>query len=85
MGYTVGLENNSGERVLNSLKFMCDIMRCAIENRISVVETGADESMSNKRCSVRVETVSDVSESLQVIVARLGDLVGMFIESERLV
>ena len=32
-----------------------------------------------------VETVSDVSESLQVIVARWGDLVGMFIESERLV
>jgi len=47
--------------------------------------TGADESMSNKRCSVIVETVSDVSECFQVIVARLGDLVGMFIESETLV
>jgi len=41
--------------------------------------------MSNDRCSVIVETVSDVLECLQVIVARLGDLVGMFIESERLV
>jgi len=34
---------------------------------------GADESMSNKRCSVIVKTVSDVSENLQVIVIRLGD------------
>jgi len=64
---------------------VCDIVRCAIENRIAIVETGADENMSNKRCSVIIETVSDVSECLQVIVARLGDLVGMFIESERLV
>jgi len=45
----------------------------------------SDESMSNKRFSVIVKTVSDLSECLQVIVARLGDLVGMFIESERLV
>jgi len=41
--------------------------------------------MSNKICGVIVETVSDVSECLKVIVARLGDLVGIFIESERLV
>jgi len=45
------------------------MLRCAIENRIAIVETGADESMSNKRCSVSVETVSDVSECFQVIVA----------------
>ena len=32
-----------------------------------------------------VETVSNVLKSLQVIVARLGDLVGMFVEGERLV
>jgi len=60
-------------------------VRCAIENRIAIVETGADESMNNKRCSVIVETVSDVSECLHVIVARLRNLVGMYIESERLV
>jgi len=36
------------------LEFVNDIVRCAIENRIAVVETGADESMSNKRCSVIV-------------------------------
>jgi len=69
---------------LNSLEFVCDIVSCAIENRIAIVETGAEESMSNKRCSVIVETVSDVSECLR-IVAQLGDLVSMFIESERLV
>jgi len=45
---------------LNSLEFVCDILRCATENRIAIVETGADESMSNKRCSVSVKTVSDV-------------------------
>jgi len=57
-----------------------------ISNCYSLVETGADESMSNKRYSVIVEKVSDVSECLQVLsVARLGNLVGMFIESERLV
>jgi len=65
------------------LKFVCDIVRCAIENLIALVETGADENMSNKRCSVIVETVSNVSECLQVTVARLGDLVDIFIESER--
>jgi len=70
---------------LNSLEFVCDILRCAIENRIAIVEMGADESMSNKRCSVSVESVSDVSECFQVKVARLGDLVGLFLESERLV
>jgi len=47
-------------------------VKCAIENRIAIVETGADERMSNKRCSVIVETVSDVSECLQLIVALLG-------------
>jgi len=46
---------------------VCDVVKCAIENRIAIVETGADESMSNKICSVIVETVSD--ESLQVMVA----------------
>jgi hypothetical protein len=34
---------------------------------------------------VIVETVSNVSKSLQVIVARLRDLIGMFVEGERLV
>jgi len=66
------------------LEFVCDRVRCAIENRIATVETG-DESISNKRCNVIVETVSDVLECLQVLVARLGDLVDMLIESERLV
>jgi len=42
-------------------------LRCAIENRMAIVETGADESMSNKRCSVSVETVSDVLECFQVL------------------
>jgi len=44
-------------------------MRYSIEKRIAIVETGADESMSNKRCSLSVETVSGVSECFQVIVA----------------
>jgi len=63
------VENNSGERVLNSLEFVCDMLRCTIENRIAIVETGADESISNKRSSVSVETVPDVTECFQVIVA----------------
>ena len=49
-------------------------MRGAIENRIGVVKTGADKSMGNKRCSVIVETVYDVSESFQAIVAPIGRL-----------
>ena len=51
VGLTVGLENNSGERVLNSLEFVCDIVRCVIENRIGVVETEADESVRNSSSS----------------------------------
>jgi len=52
---------------------VCDMLRCAIENRIAIVETGADKSMSNKRCSVSVETVS-VSECFQVIEETIGRL-----------
>jgi len=59
---------------LISLEFVCDILRCTIENRIAIVETGADESMSNKKCSVSVETVSDMLECFQVIVAMIGRL-----------
>jgi len=65
---------------LKSLEFVCDIVRCTIENRIAIVETGDDESMSNKKCSVIVKTVSDVLECLQVIVARLGDLVACLLK-----
>jgi hypothetical protein len=42
------VENNSGERVLNPLEFIYDIVRCTEENRIGIVKTGADESMCNK-------------------------------------
>jgi len=45
------------------------LVRFAIDNIIAIVERGADESMSNKRCSVIFETVSGVLECFQVIVA----------------
>jgi len=57
---------------LNSLEFVRDVVGCAIQNRIAIVDTGGEESMSNKGCSVIVETVSDVSdvsECFQTIVA----------------
>ena len=44
----IRLENNSGESVLNALQIICDIMRCPKENRVDIVKTGADESMSCK-------------------------------------
>ena len=43
----ITLENNSGESVLNALQLISDIMRCT-ENRVGIVKTGADESMSYK-------------------------------------
>ena len=46
MGKTISLEINSGKGVLNPLVFIFDIKRCSEENRIGVVETGADDSMS---------------------------------------
>jgi len=45
-------------------------LRCAIENRIAIVETGADESMSNKRCSVSVEKVPNVSECFILLTSK---------------
>jgi len=57
-------------------------MACNKENRIGVIKTGTDESMSNKWGSNIVKNVPDVLQSLQVVVAPLGDLV---VESERLV
>ena len=44
----IRLENNSGESVLNGLQLICDIMRCTDENRVGIVKTGVDESMSYK-------------------------------------
>jgi hypothetical protein len=42
----IRLENNSGESVLNTLQLICDISRCAKENRIGIVKMRADESTS---------------------------------------
>jgi hypothetical protein len=48
-------------------------MKCTEENRVGVVETGTDESMSNKRGGVIVETVSDMTNRLEMIAtARLS-------------
>jgi len=47
---------------------------CASDSHLHVSAEIILHYMSNKRCSVIVETVSDVSECVQVIVARLGDL-----------
>jgi len=48
VGKSVRLKNNSGWRVLNSLQFICDMMRIAEKSLIGVVKTRTDESMSNK-------------------------------------
>ena len=48
MGEVIKLESNSGESVLNPLKFICVIVRCNEDNRIGIVKTEADESMGNK-------------------------------------
>ena len=48
MGKAISLENDSGKNVLNPFEFICDMERCTEENRIGVVKTGADESMSYK-------------------------------------
>ena len=44
----IRLENNSGKSILNALELICDIMRCTEENRVGIVKTDADESMSYK-------------------------------------
>ena len=48
MGVAIGLENDSGKRVLDTLKFVRDIERCTEENRVGVVEARTDEGMSDK-------------------------------------
>jgi hypothetical protein len=80
----IRLENNSGESILNTLQRICDILRCTKENRIGIVKTRAVESMSYKWGRVIIETVSDVTKSLHVIVARLRDEVNMLVEGKRL-
>jgi len=47
-GYAVRLLNNSSKKVLNPLEFICDIMGCTEENRIGLIKTRTDESMSNE-------------------------------------
>ena len=48
VGLAIRLEDNSGERVLNALKFIDDIVGGPEENRVSVVKTRTDESMGNE-------------------------------------
>ena len=85
MGVAIRLENDSGKRVLDTLKFMHDIKRCTEENRVGVVKARTDEGMSDKRRCVIVKAGSNVSKSFQMVVARLRDLVRMFVKCERLV
>ena len=44
VGLAIRLKENSGERVLNALKFIDDIVGGTEENRVSVVKTRTDES-----------------------------------------
>ena len=44
----IRMEDDSGERVLHALEFIHDIVRCTEKNRVGVVETRTDESMSNE-------------------------------------
>ena len=48
MGVAIRLENNSGEGILDTLEFVCDIVRCTEENRIGVVKVRTNEGMSDK-------------------------------------
>ena len=48
VGLAIRLEDNSGERVLNTLKFIDDIVGGTEENKVSVVKTRTDESMDNE-------------------------------------
>ena len=38
VGVAISLENNSGEGILDTLEFVCDIVRCTEENRVSIVK-----------------------------------------------
>ena len=44
----IRLEDNTGERVLNELKFIDDIVGGTEVNRVSVVKTRTDECMGNE-------------------------------------
>ena len=48
VGLAIRLEDNSGERVLNALKFIDDIVGGTEENRVSVVKARTDKSMGNE-------------------------------------
>jgi phosphosulfolactate phosphohydrolase-like enzyme len=61
IGVAIRLENDSGKRVLDTLKFMRDIKRCTTENRVGVVEARTDEGMNDKRRCVVVKAWSNVS------------------------
>jgi hypothetical protein len=67
------------------LEFFYDIVRCTKEKRVCVIKTRTDKNMSNKRDSLMIERVPDVTKSLHVIIARLRDLIDMFLEGESFV
>ena len=54
VGLAIRLEDNSGERVLNVLKFIDDIVGGTKGNIVSVVKTRTDESMGNESGSLIV-------------------------------
>ena len=85
VGLAVRLEDNSGKRVLNALKFIDNVVGGTEKNRVSVVKTRTDESMGNEWGSLIIEIVPDVAKSLHVVVAELRDLVDVFMEGESFV
>jgi hypothetical protein len=82
MSSAIRLEDDSGEWVLDTLKFIADVVGRTKENRIGLVKTRTDEWMSNTHCQwVRQFDRQDkVWYGEARLVARLGDLVYILME-----
>ncbi len=48
VGLGVGLKDDSGERILNALEFINDVVWCIEQSRVDIVKTGTNESVSNE-------------------------------------
>ena len=75
----VGLRDYASERVLDALQLFDVGDFCAVEQRVVIVEPGAEDATSDGVCHSSVQHWSDVPQRADVIVAGL-DALHMLVE-----
>jgi hypothetical protein len=81
-GATLGIENNFGSTVLDTLQTLNVVLRYTEEKRIAVVKTRANNRGSKQVRSRDIKITSDVTKSAKMKVGSPADFRDVRVESE---